>query len=53
MYESAPKRANAAMNTSAGAKLPPFAKKPITIGTIIEARPPIKLKLHPLNQLNV
>ena len=36
------------MNTSAGAKFPPLAKKPITIGTMIEAKPPIKLKTPPV-----
>ena len=37
------------MNTSAGAKLPPFARKPITIGTTIDAILPIKLNTPPVS----
>lgn len=36
-----------AINVRAGAKLPPFTKKPMTIGIIIEAVPPMKLKTPP------
>ena len=37
--------------TSAGLKFPPLARTPITIGTIIDARLPIKLKMPPVRPI--
>ena len=39
------------MKMRAGVKLRCRAKKPITPGTIIDARPPIKLKAPPVNPI--
>ena len=43
----APAKVIQAIKVSAGAKSPPFARKPITIGIIIDAVPPMKLKVPP------
>jgi hypothetical protein len=52
MYDSAPIKVTHAMKVSAGAKLPPFTKNPITIGIMIEAVPPMKLNTPPVIPIN-
>ena len=51
IYEHAPTIPNAPINTRAGLKFPPLAKYPITIGTTIDAKLPMKLKTPPVNPI--
>ena len=51
IYEHAPTIPNAPMNTRAGLKFPPLARYPITIGTTIDAKLPMKLKTPPVNPI--
>ncbi len=39
------------MNTSAGLKFPPLARYPMTIGTTMDAKLPVKLKMPPVNPI--
>ena len=51
MYEHAPINPRAPIKTSAGLKFPPLARNPITIGTTIDARFPMKLNTPPVNPI--